>query len=172
MAQVDVNVIRVGGDLFTADENTRIQDALIVMISIFAQVNLAVGGFQRFMIHSSKVPAYLVIDSPAEARALTSDWTVPNNALDMFVVRQMLNEDGRSPVGGPCNKNAQGMTGVVVSIAGSAANAGNTFAHEVGHYLGLSHSPIAGNFIEAQSNSNTAITAAQGTQMKAHCFVH
>jgi Pregnancy-associated plasma protein-A len=65
------------------------------------------------------------------------------------------------------------MTGSVVSLNGSLANAGNTFAHEMGHYLGLSHIADADNFIggNGSSNSNTHIHAWQGDSMKKHCFV-
>lgn len=88
--------------------------------------------------------ANLTIDSNAEARDLTDDWTVANNAPDLFVVRVTNGADGWAPVIGPCNKNAKGMTGAVVSLNGSAANSGDTFAHEMGHYLGLSHIPDNG----------------------------
>ena len=66
------------------------------------------------------------------------------------------------------------MTGSVVSLNGNLANSGNTFAHEMGHYLGLKHIAAADNFIgnNGASNSNTNIFDWQGTTMKAHCFVY
>jgi hypothetical protein len=66
------------------------------------------------------------------------------------------------------------MTGCVVSLNGDYANSGNTFAHELGHYLGLNHIADPANFIgnNGSSNSNTDILAWQGDIMKTHCFVY
>ena len=99
---------------------------------------------------------------------------MPNHALDLFVVRMMTDADGRSPVNGPCDKDAKGMTGSVVSLNGTTANSGNTFAHEMGHYLGLDHNTVSGNFldgVDGASNSFTGIEAWQGAIMVKHCFV-
>jgi hypothetical protein len=65
------------------------------------------------------------------------------------------------------------MTGSVVSLNGSTANAGNTFAHELGHYMGLDHIADTGNFIgnNGSSDSNTGIEVWQYKKMRDHCAV-
>jgi hypothetical protein len=140
---------------------------------IYAQVSLGIIRTDFFQISRADAGAAAVIDSESEASQLTSDWTVQNSAVDVFIVRAMNGADGWSPVGGSCDKNAKGMTGSVVSLNGSSANSGNTLAHEVGHYLGLNHIPDSGNFIggNGASNSFTGIFAWQGDIMKRHCFV-
>ncbi|MGV1028287.1 MAG: zinc-dependent metalloprotease family protein [Dermatophilaceae bacterium] len=173
--RVDVNVILVGHDVFTAADRTETNDALRIARDIFAKVGIEIREAGRFGITAAEAGANLTVDSLAEARDLTDDWTVDNNAADLFVVRVMNGADGWSAVNGSCNKDAKGsMTGSVVSLNGDSANSGNTFAHELGHYLGLNHIPDNGNFIgnNGSSNSFTGIHAWQGDVMKQHCFVH
>jgi hypothetical protein len=171
--RVDVNVILVGHDVFTAADRAETDAALRIAHDIFAKVRLDLREAGRYGITAAEAGANLTIDNGSEASDLTSDWTVPNNALDLFVVRVMNGADGWSAVNGSCDKDAKGMTGSVVSLNGSSANSGNTFAHEIGHYLGLSHIPDNGNFIGngGSSNSFTGIYDWQGTVMKRHCFV-
>ena len=171
--RIEVNVIRVGSDNFTAADLQETNDALTGAAAIFAQVGLELRVVGRFIITAAQAGANEVIDSEAEASDLTSDWTVQNDALDLFVVRVMNGADGWSAVNGSCDKNSKGMTGSVVSLNGPLANSANTFAHEIGHYLGLSHIPDNGNFIgnNGGSNSFTGIFDWQGDTMKRHCFV-
>jgi len=173
LPSIDVNLIMVGRDNFTAAHETQMLDSLVVTRQIYAQVGLDVRNVSYWAITAAQAGALEIVDSLAEADQLTDEWTVPNAALDVFVVRSMNGADGWSAVNGSCNKNADGMTGSVVSLNGDVGNSGNTFAHEKGHYLGLDHVPDAGNFIgdDGASNSNTAIHAWQGDVMKKHCFV-
>jgi len=171
--RVDVNVILVGHDVFTAADHANTDDAMSRARDIFAQVGLDLREVGRFGITAAQAGANLTIDSNAEASDLTSDWTVHNAALDLFVVRVMNGAEGWSAVNGSCDKDVKGMTGSVVSLNGTAANRGNTFAHEMGHYMGLNHIPDNGNFIgnNGSSNSFTGIFDWQGNTMKNHCFV-
>jgi hypothetical protein len=170
---VDVNVILVGSDNFTAANRTQVNSSIAIARSIFGQVRLDLRERGRFIVTAAQAGANEIIDNAAECADLTGDWTVQNDAIDMFVVRSMTDADGRSPVNGPCNKNAKGMTGPVVSLNGSTSNSGNTFAHELGHYLGLDHIADSGNFIggNGSSNSFTGIHEWQGNTMKRHCSV-
>lgn len=172
--RVDVNVILVGHDQFTGTDRAETTAALAIARTIFAAVRIELRETGWFGITADEASAYLTIDSGSEAADLTDDWTVRNDALDLFVVRAMNGADGWSAVNGSCDKDAKGMTGSVVSLNGSSANSGNTFAHEIGHYLGLDHIPDHGNFIgdNGSSNSVTGIHEWQGTVMKRHCFVH
>jgi Repeat of unknown function (DUF5648)/Metallo-peptidase family M12B Reprolysin-like len=171
---VDVNIILVGSDGFTTANRTQVDSSIAIMRSIYEKVGLGVRVAGRFAIPLAQANGHESIENGGEASSLTSEWTVPNTAVDVFVVKVMTDADGRSPVNGPCDKNAKGMTGSVVSLNGSTANSGNTFAHEVGHYLGLDHIPDTGNFIGGggASNSFTGIFGWQGDIMKRHCFVH
>ena len=161
-----MNFITVG-DFAPADWNVTYQ-AVQIARDIYAQVDLGIGRIQWYSINGSGV-----LDKD-DAEDLTSDWTVPNDGHDVFVVRQMTGgADGRSAVDGGCDKNGKGWSGSVVSLNSGANNAGNTFAHEIGHYLGLDHVPDSGNFIGGNGGSNswTGIFSWQGDEMKQHCWM-
>jgi hypothetical protein len=172
---LSVNVILVGDDGFSPNDLQQVRDSLGILRQIYAQVSIGIDNVAWYGISSADAGSLAVIDSESEAEDLTDDWTVSNNALDLFVVRSMTDADGRSAVDGSCDKDSsKGMTGSVVSLNGDAANSGNTFAHEIGHYLGLNHISDSGNFIggDGSSDSWTGIYAWQGNIMKKHCFMH
>lgn len=166
-------MICVGFEDFTAADVANMNNAIQVTRTIYATVRLNVRNVSFWQISVAEAGSHTVIDSQSEAEDLTSDWTVGNDSLDVFVVRAMNGADGWSAVDGSCDKSSKGMTGSVVSLNGSASNIANTLAHEVGHYLGLEHVPDSGNFIGGggSSNSFTGIFGWQGTIMRRHCFV-
>ncbi|MCY1139117.1 M43 family zinc metalloprotease [Actinoplanes sp. Pm04-4] len=170
---LDINIIRVGFEDFTAEDDAELANAIQVTRAIYARVRLNLRTVTFWRISVSEAAEHAIIDSAAEAEDLTWDWTVPNDALDVFVVRVMNDADGWSAVDGSCDKNSKGMTGSVVSLNGDAANSANTLAHEVGHYLGLEHIPDDGNIVgnNGSSDAFTGIHAWQGVVMRRHCFV-
>jgi hypothetical protein len=173
-AAFDVNVILVATENFTPALMTQLGASLAGARAIYADVGLQIRNENYFHIDVADAGTYANMDK-SEAPDLTADWTVPNHALDLFVVVMMTGgADGRSAVNGSCDKDAKGMTGSVVSLNGDAANSGNTFAHEMGHYLGLDHIPDVDNFIgnDGASDSKTQIYAWQGETMVKHCFVY
>lgn len=103
---------------------------------------------------------------------LTNDWTVPNDALDIFFVLTYSGSTiGLSRVDGPCDKDAKGMDGSVVAIEGSANTTGFVLAHEAGHYLGLNHSTNMNNLMFGTVPNGGQLTSGQGADMRDHCFV-
>ena len=171
---LDINIIRVGVENFTSNDELEISNAINITRSIFSNVQINLRTVSNFQISLSDAGSNAVIDNESEAKDVTNDWSVDNDALDVFVVRAMTDADGRSPVDGNCDKDVnKEMTGSVVSLNGDSANVGNTLAHEIGHYLGLDHVPDSGNFIggNGSSDSWTGIFAWQGNIMRTHCFV-
>ncbi len=171
---LNINVILVGDDDFDWDDWRKTQYAIQFMRAIYANVDLGVRKIRWQAIHSADAGAFITINSSAEAHDLTDDWNGPNgNYLDVFVVRLMTHADGVSAVDGPCSKDDKDeMTGSVVSLNGSDDNAGNTFAHEIAHYLGLQHVDDVNNFIgnNGASNAHVGISSWQGDVMKRHCY--
>lgn len=169
-----VNVIMVAPENYFDGAIKQICYSLQVTREIFSNVNFGIGRIEWFQISEEQAGDLSVTDSEAEAEELTSDWTVSNDGLDLFVVRLMTDTDGWSAVDGSCDKDSKGFTGSVVELySGDDNYAANGFAHEMGHYLGLNHIADPNNFIGGNggSNSNTAIMNSQGDIMKTHCFV-
>ncbi len=168
-----INLILVGVENFTPTDYEEIESAVQFMRDIYDDVDVGIRRVGWYQISAADAGSYTTINSSGEAHDLTDDWYGPSGYLDVFVVRSMTGADGWSAINGPCSKDDKEMTGSVVSLNGSFNNSGNTFAHEIGHYLKLDHVAAANNFIgnNGDSNSNTLITAGQGTKMKSHCYV-
>lgn len=176
----DVNIIRVGNENFSAAERDGVFDALRTQAaSIFNSQDMDIGTIRTYIISVAQAGGYVTINSNGEAEDLTEDWTVQNDAIDMFVVRLYTGSvAGLSPRPGPCDKDAKGMNGVVVeSFADTGTNGvattGMFMAHELGHYLGLPHTNSTNNLMNpAIGTANTVLTNAQGNTMKNFpCFV-
>jgi hypothetical protein len=123
-----------------------------------------------------------------EADDLRDDWSSPgtyNDRLDIFFVESFSGDacasslGGFSPVGGPTGKGGDD-SGIVIdvkdlSILSSSWGEqilGIVIAHEVGHFLDLSHSTATNNFMKASiGTSDTSITYGQWQKMRDHGFV-
>jgi len=185
---IHLNVIRVGIDNFTADEVDKIDYAIYKARNIYRTVSLGLGRVEHYDVTSADAGGRDDLGSEDEAEDLTHDWTVPNNGIDVFVVDNISDSDfvGISPVGGPCDKNDKDMNGVIGGEVNRSREAvARTFAHEIGHYLGLSHnhgddcpSSASGRAnLMAQTRcadsicDSVVLTSSQGSTMRGHCFV-
>lgn len=142
---VHINVIRVGIDdpldpVGSLARRNNISTAIQVARDIFSTVQLGIARILYYDIPVDRTNGHEVINDAAEAKALTSEWSVDNNGIDVFFVRDYIGVTiGRSAVDGPCNKSdACRMTGAVISLEDPALT-GQTLAHELGHYLGVDH---------------------------------
>jgi Metallo-peptidase family M12B Reprolysin-like len=156
-----------------ADEQ-EIDAALQFTRDTYATVGLGVGRIQHFDITTADANGRDNIDNDAEAAALTTEWTIPNDAMDIFFVLTYAGDTiGRSAIDGPCDKNAGDLNGSVVAIEGAVATTGFVLAHEAGHYLGLSHVAVTdtANLMNGRVPNGGNLTADQGTNMRDHCFV-
>jgi len=167
-----MNMIRVGAEQFTFADLQEIDAAVQNTRNMYAQVSLAVGRVLHWQISNAEANGYDDIGSDDEASDLTDDWTVPNDALDIFLVLTYAGSTiGLSAVDGSCNKDAKGMDGSVVAIEGSANTTGFVLAHEAGHYLGLSHVNDGTNLMNPTVPNGGSLTSSQGSNMRDHCFV-
>lgn len=171
MPGISINIIRVGSENFTSTDLTTISNAINTTRNIYATVGLQLRRVEHFIIPLARANGREVIDNNGEAEALTDEWTVSNNAVDVFAVKLYVGTvAGLSPVPGPCDKNAKGMDGAVVELIGGTT--GQVLAHELGHYLGLGHvTGDSANLMFPSVPNGGVLTAGQGNTMKSHCFI-
>lgn len=185
---VHFNVIRVGFDTFsdsTFDRRMeRIDYAILRTQNIYAAVNLGVGRVTHWRIDSADADGLDDIGSEDEAEELIERATVGGGGIDCFVVRNIS--------AGFIGIAPQKADGVIAGESGLGDETfAKTFAHEVGHFLSLSHNhgsacptgTTARNNLMAQSRCAAAsgeagqrvavlLTAGQGQAMRGHGSTH
>jgi hypothetical protein len=188
---IHVNVIRVGFDAIAsaaiAAAIERVDFAILRIRQIYAPAQLGVGRVLHWEITQTQAGGADDIGSEDEADELWSSWDVPNNGVDVFITRTMSTTDfiGLSPVDGACDKDGKddGLFGGRIDRA--ADGVARTFAHEIGHYLGLEHnhgdncpaSVSARNRLMAQTRcavsarTSTNLTSGEASTMRDHCIV-
>jgi metallopeptidase family M12-like protein len=186
----NLNVIEVGSDQFTASDHDEIDYSIFKVRNIYRQVGLGVGRVLHWGIPTADAGGFDSPTSQDDLDDLTADWSVANDGIDLFMPHNMMVMSnggvvlGQSAEDGPCgDKDAVfGMSGATCGLWGSDETA-RTFAHELGHYLGLSHNhgdacPTATsdrNNLMAQSRcditdrDSTLLTSAQGADISDHC---
>lgn len=163
------------------DDVTKIQYAIQVARDLYAQVDLGIRRLSWQRIPIADANGYVNIADGGEAEDLTDDWNGPGGGVDVFWVQSIGDAGGWSNAEGPCDKDSKdGRTGAVIEVSGGRRFTGVLLAHEVGHYLGLSHTNSISNMMGADTNNDgigeinsnsTQITAGQGTTMRRHCSI-
>jgi Putative peptidase family len=179
----DINVILVGSNEFTTPERALVNAALDNLKAKYASIGLPIGTVVRYGLTAAQVGGLVIPRSDAECRLLSERWGVPNDAMDVFVVRAIATPGpgvhGISPTDGNCNKiDTKRVRTPVISIGEGLDAASVAFMHEIGHCLGLLHCheyPIAcgpDNVMqEKYRRTNLKFTPIQIATMKKHCYV-
>lgn len=191
---VHLNVIRVGFDTLSAPQQEtrteRIDYAIYRTRIIYGNVNLGVGRVQHWVITSANADGLDDIGSSDEVDELVERATVNNDGVDCFVVRNISAGfiGQASAIPGSCDKGSK-TDGVVAAESGLGDEThAKTFAHEIGHHLGLSHNhgsncpttTNAQNNLMAQSRCAASggeagqraaglLISSQGSTMRGHC---
>jgi hypothetical protein len=197
---IHINVIRVGFDAIAGGATAldtalqKLDYAMYRTRTIYAQVNLGVGRVLHWFITAADADGMDDLGSESEADDLIADWSVPNNGVDAFVVRNISDTDfvGKAAdIPGECDKESKDDGVVAGEIGRDFDPFARTFAHEIGHHLGLSHNhggdpdcpgTTAGcNNLMAQTRCATScgggtraavlLTGSQGSTMRGHCSV-
>jgi Metallo-peptidase family M12B Reprolysin-like len=170
---VSLNLIYVGGK--EEADSVEIGNALYLMSSIYAMVDLSVEDLREYEISADDSHGHEIIEFDAEAFNLWQEWSFPRRAIDVFLVRKFVGPTtGIAPPGrGTCDKAKAANSGVVVELATSPKFTGLTLAHEVGHYLALPHTVDPDNLMykDLDVGDTKGLTAAQGEVMKRHCMI-
>jgi Metallo-peptidase family M12B Reprolysin-like len=164
---------------FTNADTIRMQLAIDLMRELYAQVGVGVRKIYWQYIPTDQANGYSVVDG-SEATQLTEDWSGNNDGIDLFFVTTITDAGGWSKTNGSCDKDVAGRTGAVVELSNNNAFWGILIAHEVGHYLGLSHANVITNVMGHDSDGNGIgsigetsrdLTNTQGNTMKGHCSI-
>jgi hypothetical protein len=183
---IDLNLIRVGFDSLPEEDRIakeqKIDAAVQFARDLFAVVDLGIGRVQRYAITTAEADGLQHLGSGCDAALLTHEWSVPNEAIDVFFVLSYEGDCGGdclgvSAISGSCDKEvcAAGdcdcLTGSVIDIT-SHQLMKQVLPHELGHYLGLDHTSDFGNLMHpVAAEAFMALTCAQGSKMRSHCFV-
>lgn len=186
----NLNVIAVGSDQFTDNDFIEIDYSIFKLRNVYRPVGVGIGRIQHWVVSTAAANGLDTPTTTGDLEDLTQDWTVPNDGIDLFIPHNMSVPSnggqllGRSAIDGPCDKDAKGMNGATCGLWGSEQTA-RTFAHELGHYLGLSHNhgdtcptgTTERNNLMAQSRcaistrNSVLLTSSQGGNMDDHCSI-
>jgi len=186
----NLNVIAVGSDQFTDNDFIEIDYSIFKLRNVYRPVGVGIGRVQHWVVSTADANGLDTPTTTGDLEDLTQDWTGPNDGIDLFVPHNMSVASnggqilGRSAIDGPCDKDAKGMNGATCGLWGSEQTA-RTFAHELGHYLGLSHNhgdtcptgTTERNNLMAQSRcaistrNSVLLTSSQGDNMDDHCSI-
>lgn len=140
---IHVNVIRTGFDAFGANalENALIEiDYSIYRLrNIYRQRSLGVGRILHWFIDSADSDGLDTIADEDDARDLWRGWSTGNNGIDAFVVRSISGFLGLSPRPGDCTGGGKNDGCLAAGVDNNDEGVSRTFAHEIGHFLGLPH---------------------------------
>jgi len=180
-----LNIIAVGSDNFSPNDYIQIDYAIHKIRNIYSQVNIGVGRVEHYYILSSDADG---LDSPTtegELEEITEKWAVPNNGIDVFIPQNMNVPSnngvlgGKSPINGPCEDKESWKWWIESSVVGlwGSEQTARTFAHEVGHYLGVWNKNSDRDNLMCQSKKanstrdSVVLWNSQGDNMKDHCLV-
>jgi hypothetical protein len=177
-----INVIRTGIDLYDATDLARIDFSIYRIRQIYRPQSLSIGRVLHWDITTAQSNGLHNISDEDDATQLTRDWTVDNDGQDVFMV--VSTPDGTngfvgiSNIDGPCDKDSKSRNGSIVGLDRNADDdVARTFAHEIGHYLGLSHQQDHPENLMCQTSlassirNSVVLTNSQGSDIRDHCSV-
>ncbi len=177
-----LNVILMGSDNFSDADHIELDYSIFKIRNIYAQVPIGVGRVLWWGIPASGADGLDNLTSEDEFVELSERVHVYNNGIDIAIPDMVNlsgtgNVGGKSPRGGPCeDKDRKGMDSSVSGLFGSEQTA-RSFAHEIGHYLGLEHENglpdnlMCQSFLATSTRNSVGLYPGQGGVIRLHCLV-
>jgi hypothetical protein len=112
---------------------------------------LGIGRIEYYFTHEYDEASPEYVGDDADVEAITEHWNAPGDGIDVFYVLAMENNiGGKSPTPGSCDKSGwDSGCCLPVHLDLEYVNwyrfMGFSLAHELGHYLGLSHESSNGD---------------------------
>lgn len=194
-----LNVIRVGFDTLSPTDQEdgveKLDYAVFRARTIYRSRGLGIARVQHFLINATDANGRDDIGSESEADALSDEFSAPGDGIDAFVVRNISADFvGISPIKGSCDKGDDDDGLVAGEIGRGSEFFARSFAHEVGHYLGLKHNhndsscpttdaaqrnlmaqtkcvPLVAGTTTADVRNALRLTDSQGSTIRDHCSV-
>jgi hypothetical protein len=195
---IHLNVIRVGLDIVSSDSDEwlpRLDYGVYRMQNIFRPHGIGIRSM-HWLIPWSPENDFDVIDSESEAKDLWRSYSVDNDGIDAFVVINILRRADLSGVAphGDCEKGTRNDGLLAGYIDRDDEGFARTFAHEIGHFLGLDHThgknncpdtdaerrnlmtqsdcvPLIPGTSSRDVRNSVRLTADQVATMKRHCSI-
>ena len=186
---IHIDIVHVG--TIDSTDDATIDAAVHVCRTVFATVGLGVGRVRHSVISDSDADGMDVIDSPSEKYDLLGAWTASGSGIDVFMVKDIAYDSVGGSAGyipGECGDTpGSDEDGVIVDVNLATISVARTFTHELGHFLGLSHTcgefggnppcaaPCQTSNLMTQSACAGAnafnLTSSQGDTMRCHFMV-
>lgn len=181
----NLNVVAVGIESFTATMFDEIDTAVGRMREIYGAIGVGVKWVLHWHITTEDADGTDVITSQDEIDNLLSGFAVDNGGIDLYFPAGWNPQGadagllGKSVIDGPCpaDKDVKGNKGSCVGLTGKTLSS-RTAAHEVGHYLSLTHRQSEPQDIMAQTQFAASPTwqavgfdADQADDVRLHCMV-
>lgn len=181
----NLNVVAVGIESFTDGMFDEIDTAVGRMREIYGAIGVGVKWVLHWQIPTAEAGGADVLTSQDEIDDLLSGFAVPNGGIDLYfpagwnvpVAGGMLL--GKSVIDGPCpgDKDVKGNKGSCVGLTGTMSSS-RSAAHEVGHYLSLTHRQNEPHDLMAQTGvaadpkwQAVGFDADQADDVRLHCMV-
>jgi hypothetical protein len=178
-----LNVIAVGIESFTDAMWQEVDIAVHRIRQVYDAAGISVRWALPWFISTADADGLDVITSSDEVNDLLEGWAVDNAGIDLYfpagwsVPGGLLGRDAHN--NGPCpgKKKGKGRKGTVAGLTGVMTSS-RTAAHEVGHYLSLTHRNNDGTNLMCQTGSanaptwlQVALTSGQIADILKHCMV-